>query len=66
MRHGPWMVATSLFVHADVWDILANMLTLYFFSSYLHDGRNLFVSSESYTDCGIDGGLTGMRSVLAC
>lgn len=31
----PWTIVTSMFVHAGLWHILANMLTLYFFGSYL-------------------------------
>jgi membrane associated rhomboid family serine protease len=31
----PWTIITNLFIHASIWHILANMLTLYFFGSYL-------------------------------
>ncbi|MFC2012057.1 rhomboid family intramembrane serine protease [Chloroflexota bacterium] len=31
----PWAIITSLFVHDGIWHIVANMLTLYFFGSYL-------------------------------
>lgn len=31
----PWTIITNLFIHAGVWHILTNMLTLYFFGSYL-------------------------------
>ncbi len=31
----PWTIVTNLFIHANIWHILANMLTLYFFGSYL-------------------------------
>jgi len=31
----PWMIVTNLFVHSGMWHILANMITLYFFGSYL-------------------------------
>jgi membrane associated rhomboid family serine protease len=31
----PWTIVTNLFVHAGLWHILANMLMLYFFGSYL-------------------------------
>lgn len=31
----PWTIVTNLFVHDGIWHILANMLTLYFFGSYL-------------------------------
>lgn len=31
----PWMIVTSLFIHSGLWHITANMLTLYFFGTYL-------------------------------
>jgi uncharacterized protein len=31
----PWTIVTSIFVHEDIWHILANMVTLYFFGSSL-------------------------------
>jgi membrane associated rhomboid family serine protease len=31
----PWTLVTNLFIHANIWHILANMLTLYFFGSFL-------------------------------
>ncbi len=31
----PWTIVTSMFVHANLWHIIANMLTLYFFGTYL-------------------------------
>ncbi|MBI2287697.1 MAG: rhomboid family intramembrane serine protease [Chloroflexi bacterium] len=31
----PWTMLTNLFVHAGMWHIFTNMLTLYFFGSYL-------------------------------
>ncbi len=31
----PWTIVTNLFMHAGLWHILANMLTLYFFGTYL-------------------------------
>jgi len=41
----PWTIVTNLFAHAGLWHILANMLTLYFFGTYLSrlvgDGRFL-------------------------
>ena len=43
----PWTALTNLFVHSGLWHIFANMLTLYFFGSYLSrlvgDGRFLIV-----------------------
>ncbi len=31
----PWTLVTNLFVHNDFWHILGNMVTLYFFGTYL-------------------------------
>ena len=31
----PWTIVTSMFLHAGLWHIFANMLTLFFFGSYL-------------------------------
>lgn len=31
----PWTIVTSLFVHGSFWHIFVNMLTLYFFGSFL-------------------------------
>ena len=33
--HRPWTIVTSLFIHSGLWHIIANMLTLYFFGTYL-------------------------------
>ena len=30
-----WTLVTNLFIHANLWHILANMITLYFFGSFL-------------------------------
>jgi len=32
----PWTILTNLFIHAGWWHIIANMLTLYFFGTYLY------------------------------
>jgi membrane associated rhomboid family serine protease len=32
----PWTIVSSMFIHANIWHILANMITLYFFGSYLN------------------------------
>ena len=32
----PWTLITCMFIHANIWHILANMITLYFFGSYLN------------------------------
>ncbi len=31
----PWTIVTSMFIHAGLWHIAANMLTLYFFGNYV-------------------------------
>jgi membrane associated rhomboid family serine protease len=31
----PWAIVTNLFVHSGLWHIFANMITLYFFGSFL-------------------------------
>ena len=31
----PWTILTSMFIHVGLWHIIANMMTLYFFGSYL-------------------------------
>ena len=31
----PWTIVTSMFIHADIWHIATNMLTLYFFGTFL-------------------------------
>jgi membrane associated rhomboid family serine protease len=38
----PWTIVTNIFVHSSVWHILANMITFYFFGSFLYHlvGRN--------------------------
>ena len=53
----PWTILTCMFVHSGFWHIIANMLTLYFFGTYLYrligQGRFLFV----YFGGGILGGI---------
>ncbi len=31
----PWTIVTNLFIHGGLWHLLTNMLTLYFFGTYL-------------------------------
>ena len=35
LLHRPWTIVTSLFIHNGLWHIIVNMLTLYFFGTYL-------------------------------
>ena len=41
----PWTIVTNLFIHAGLWHIITNMLTLYFFGTYLSRlvGENKFL-----------------------
>lgn len=41
----PWTILTNMFVHAGFWHILANMLTFYFFGTFLSRlvGQNRFL-----------------------
>jgi len=42
----PWTIGTNLFVHGGLWHLFANMLTLYFFGTYLSrliGARNLLI-----------------------
>jgi len=41
----PWTIVTNLFVHGGFWHIIANMITLYFFGSFLYRliGKNKFL-----------------------
>jgi membrane associated rhomboid family serine protease len=41
----PWTIVTNLFVHANFWHLFANMITFYFFGSFLYRliGRNRFL-----------------------
>ncbi len=32
----PWTLVSCMFIHANIWHILANMVTLYFFGSFLN------------------------------
>lgn len=33
----PWTIITAMFIHANIWHIFGNMLTLYFFGQFLID-----------------------------
>jgi membrane associated rhomboid family serine protease len=32
----PWTLVSCMFIHANIWHLFANMITLYFFGSYLN------------------------------
>jgi membrane associated rhomboid family serine protease len=53
----PWTLLTSMFVHANIWHILSNMLGLYFFGEFLYGiiGEKKFL--YLYFAGGIIGGL---------
>ncbi|AII58905.1 protease [Dehalococcoides mccartyi CG4] len=51
----PWTILTSLFVHANLWHLFANMLTLYFFGNALLQ----MVSQRSWLIIFFGGGLAG-------
>jgi len=42
----PWTIVTNLFIHGSLWHLIANMVTLYFFGTYLSTligGRNFLI-----------------------
>ncbi|HWR71182.1 MAG TPA: rhomboid family intramembrane serine protease [Dehalococcoidia bacterium] len=51
----PWTIVTSLFVHADLFHILGNMVTLYFFGTYL----TMLVGETKFLAIYFLGGLLG-------
>jgi membrane associated rhomboid family serine protease len=51
----PWTLITSMFVHAGLWHILANMITLYFFGSFL----NRLLGSGKFLIIYFVGGIAG-------
>jgi membrane associated rhomboid family serine protease len=51
----PWTIVTSMFVHADLWHILGNMVTLYFFGTYL----TTLVGETKFLAIYLLGGLVG-------
>lgn len=51
----PWTIVTSMFVHADLWHILGNMVTLYFFGTYL----TMLVGEKKFLAIYFLGGLLG-------
>jgi len=53
----PWTLVTSMFIHASLWHIFANMLTLYFFGSYLNRLLGTWKFLIIYFAGGIAGGI---------
>ncbi|MBN2098538.1 MAG: rhomboid family intramembrane serine protease [Dehalococcoidia bacterium] len=51
----PWTIVTSMFVHADLFHILGNMVTLYFFGTYL----TMLVGEKKFLAIYFLGGLLG-------
>lgn len=51
----PWTVITSLFVHSGFWHIIANMVTLYFFGTYL----SMLVGTKRFLTVYFCGGVLG-------
>src|SRR5512136_2011535 len=57
----PWTIVTSLFVHSDLFHILSNMVTLYFFGTYL----TTLVGERKFLITYFLGGLLGNAFYLA-
>jgi len=51
----PWTIVTSMFLHIEFWHIFANMITLYFFGSYL----NRLVGRKKFLLVYFSGGILG-------
>jgi len=51
----PWTILTSMFVHAGVWHLITNMLTLYFFGGYL----NRLIGERNFLIVYFVGGILG-------
>lgn len=51
----PWAIVTSMFTHYDTFHLFANMITLYFFGSFL----NRLVSSRKFLLVYFGGGILG-------
>jgi len=51
----PWTLLTSMFVHAGLWHVMANMFTLFFFGRYL----SLLVGEKRFLTVYFVGGILG-------
>jgi membrane associated rhomboid family serine protease len=56
----PWTLLTSIFIHASLWHVLANMITLYFFGSFL----NRLVGTTKFLIVYFLGGIAGSAVYL--
>lgn len=56
----PWTLVTCMFIHANIWHILANMITLYFFGSYL----NRLLGTVKFLIVYFTGGILGSIAYL--
>ncbi len=56
----PWSIITNCFVHYDFYHILANMVTLYFFGTYL----TMLVGEAKFLATYLIGGLAGSLAYL--
>ncbi len=51
----PWTLVTNMFVHAGIWHILANMITLFFFGGFLYR----LIGSRNFLITYFGGGILG-------
>ena len=51
----PWTLLTSMFIHAGLWHLFANMITLYFFGSFL----NRLLGTTKFLIVYLAGGILG-------
>jgi membrane associated rhomboid family serine protease len=58
--HHPWTVVSYMFTHTDFWHLLLNMITLYFFGSFL----NRLIGLRRFLAVYFIGGLIGGLFVL--
>lgn len=58
--HTPWTIVTNLFVHADLWHLFANMLTLFFFGRFLSG----LIGTRAFLTIYFFGGILGNIFVL--
>ena len=54
-RETPWTIVTNLFIHGGIWHIASNMLTLYFFGTFL----SALVGEARFLSIYFTGGIAG-------